>query len=243
MHVKHKRRYTFLVEDHSTAEGAGEIPLHAMPNAVSDSVHAGGLVVTLPKGSEWWRLRPHPATESYSIAAEIGTPPDKAARDNRMTPKGIGAFYGASTEKGARDEVAGYADPAHAASIGRFTTAVPLTVVDLRDVPTVPSLFDPALRHLRPYIEFLHGFVRDVREVADPGDFQNLDYIPTQVMAETMRYDLSADGVLWRSSKDPSVTSCVLFIPPEEVADGGHEGDKTRLVLDPTSIAYLPPPL
>lgn len=48
-------------------------------------------------------------------------------------------------------------------------------------------------------------------EVADPTDKQNLDYVPLQVVAQTFRYDLPVDGILWRSSKDETVTSCVLL--------------------------------
>jgi hypothetical protein len=241
--VKHRRRFTFLTTDHSTTDGAGMLPMHAVPAAVAEAVAEAGLLRILPVGSEWWRIRPHPSTESYSHADELGTPPDAVARDNRMTPKGIGAFYGASTAAGARAEVAGYADPALAGSIGRFATIVALTVVDLRDLPGVPSLFDPNRRHLRAPIQFLYGFVKDATEVADPSDAQNLDYVPTQVVAETFRYDLRVDGILWRSSKDPFVASCVLFVPSTEVADLGSEMENTKLVLDPTTVKSISAPL
>lgn len=241
--VKHQRRFTFLTTDHSTADGAGMIPMHAMPSAIADVVDEVGLVTDLPVDTVWWRIRPHPHTESYSSAADLGTPPDSVARDNRMTPKGIGAFYGASTAAGARAEVAGYADPAHDGSIGKFSTTAPLTVVDLRDLPDYPSLFDADRRHLRAPIEFLYGFVKDATEVADPTDKQNLDYVPTQVVAETFRYDLPVDGILWKSSKDPSVTSCVLFISSTEVTAQGSETTSTRLVLDPATVGHIDAPL
>lgn len=241
--VKHRRRFTFLTTDHSSVDGAGMVPMHAMPSAIAGAVQEAGLLTTLPAGTEWWRIRPHPNAESYSSAAALGTPPDTVARDNRMTPKGIGAFYGASTAVGARAEVAGYADPTHAGSIGKFVTTVGLVVVDLRNLPDYPSLFDADRRHLRAPIEFLYGFVKDVTQVADPTDKQNLDYVPTQVVAETLQYDLPADGVLWNSSKDESVTSCVLFVPSSEVAELGSETDGKRLVLDPASVGRVEAPL
>lgn len=79
--------------------------------------------------------------------------------------------------------------------------------------------------------------------MADPTDKQNLDYVPTQVVAETFRYDLPVDGVLWRSSKDPSVTSCVFFISADEVTEQGGETSSTRLVLDPASVDHIEAPL
>jgi hypothetical protein len=89
----------------------------------------------------------------------------------------------------------------------------------------------------------LYGFVKDATEVADPTDKQNLDYVPTQVVAETFRYDLPVNGVLWRSSKDKTVTSCVLFISSTEVTELGSETDSTRLVLDPASVGHIDAPL
>jgi hypothetical protein len=91
--VKHRRRFTFLATDPSTADGAGALAMHAVPAAIATAVAEANLIQELPAGSEWWRIRPHPSTESYSTAADLGTPPDAVARDNRMTPKGIGAFY------------------------------------------------------------------------------------------------------------------------------------------------------
>lgn len=241
--VKHSRRYTFLVTDHSTADGAGSLPMHSIPAAIAEAVDEVGLVKVLPGGTPWWRLRPHPAVESYTSAADIGTPPDSIARDNRMTPKGIGAFYGASSGLGARAEVAGYADPEFHGSMGCFRTTFDLSVVDLRNPPPVPSLFDPGRRHLRAAIQFLRRFVEDATQIADPSDTQNLNYVPTQVIAETFRYELGVDGILWRSSKDPSVTSSVLFVPSTRVADLGSEEPSTQLVLDPATVVSVSPPL
>lgn len=246
--VKHKRRFTFLVTDYSTATGAGEIPMHAIPSMVAEAVETARLVKPLAAKSEWWRVRVHDAGQTYTSAADLGTPPDKVARDNRMSPKGIGAFYGASTLAGARAEVSAYARPVDEGAVGRFVTTTPLEIVDLRDLPAVPSLFDPERRHLRAPIYFLHGFVKDVTEVADPTDKQNLDYVPTQVVAETLRYALTGasgpvTGVLWRSSKDPSLTSCVLFVSSADVADLGSETGTTKLVLDTATVKRLAAPL
>lgn len=241
--VKHHRRFTFLTTDHSMAAGAGEIPMHAVPAAITQAVAEAGLVKELSTGSEWWRLRPHPATESYSSAADLGPPPDILAQDNRMTPKGMGAFYGASTEAGARAEVRGYAREDQDGSSGKFLTATPLTIIDLRNLPNAPSLFDARRRNLRATISFLHDFVENVTQVADPSDSQNLDYVPTQVVAETLRYTLATDGIIWRSSKNRDVSSCVLFISNTEVSEQGTGGERTRLLLDPSTVTRVDAPL
>jgi hypothetical protein len=160
-----------------------------------------------------------------------------------MSPKGIGAFYGASTAVGARKEVAGYASPGQEATVGLFTQLTDLTVVDLRDLPSIPSLFDPDKRHLRGPIEFLRDFVKDVTEVAKPEDTHNLEYIPTQVIAEHLRFDLPADGILWRSSKDPDVDVVVLFLSNAEMCNAGSCDTNSRLRLEPETTRRLEPPL
>ena len=245
--VRHHRRYTFFMSDDSTADGAGELPMHNVLTAVAEAVEVADLVASLPAGTKWWRARVHDPGKSYTLAKDIGSPPAEIAKDNRMSPKGISVFYGASTEKGAQDEVAGYAKPTQEATAGCFASTLSLTVVDLREPPSVPSLF-ASNRHLRAPTQFLHAFIADVTKVADPSDEQNLDYVPTQIVAEYFCQALEGDdgavhGVLWRSSKDPGVTSCVLFIPSEEVADMGAETPTTRLVLDPSTVTELPAPL
>ncbi|MEV4900671.1 HEPN-associated N-terminal domain-containing protein [Citricoccus sp. NPDC055426] len=242
-YVKTRRRFTFLTPEADPTLGAGDIPLHAVPAAVVRSVQHSGLTIVSPAGSTWWRARVHPADEAHKTAKEIGTPPSEHARDNRMTPTGIGAFYGASTLHGARAEVAGYAEADHDATVGQFTQLTDLTFIDLRDWPPVPSLFDDRARHLRGARTFMHDFITDVTKVADPSDTQNLDYIPTQIIAEHLRYDLPVDGILWRSTKDRDVTVCVLFLDNDAMADCDDTNEQSHLGLDPMSVTHISGPL
>lgn len=199
--VKHRRRYTFLVRDDSESFGAGEITMDAVPAALARAVDTAGQVRVLPQGRQWWRVRVHQPGESYSTASEIGSPPDRHARDNRMTAKGMGAFYGASTADGALAEVSGYADSNDAGTLGLFELVHDISVVDLTATQQIPSLFDAEQRHRRAAVSFMHDFVENVRAIADPSDHQNLNYIPTQVIAEFFRYQLVGDA-------DRSVASC-----------------------------------
>jgi hypothetical protein len=100
----------------------------------------------------------------------------------------------------------------------------------------------------------MSDFLEDVTKIADPSDTQNLDYIPTQVIAEYFRYGLSGDagpvqGILWRSSKDPTVTSCIIFAAQDLMTDhhsrvGAAIGDADPLmVLISGSVQTFPAPL
>ncbi len=240
-YVKHQRRYTFLIAEEDRTLGAGELQIDRVPFAVSDAVEAANRLLTLPVGSEWWRGRPHAkSSDCWSSAHDLAAPPEKFAKDNRMSAKGVSAFYGASTRAGARAEIAGYTS--EAADIGLFRTTVELAVVDLRHPPEIPSLFSPE-RYRRAATRFLHSFVADISKTADPSDEQVLDYIPTQIIVEFFRHLLSVGersvaGVLWRSSKDPSVDCCVLFVPNEATADEAMVDASSQLVMVDASIVH-----
>lgn len=247
-YVKHRRRYTFLVRDTSPSRGAAEISMEAMPAALAGAVETAGQVRVLPAGTTWWRVRVHEVGQRHQSAAALGSPPDAVAKDNRMSPKGIGAFYGASSPAGAQAEVAGYADPAHEGTLGEFRLLRDISVVDLTTVDDVPSLYDASRRHERAPIAFMRGFVGDVTRIADPSDWQNLDYIPTQVVAEYLRYEVSGPagpvrGILWRSSKNSAVVNCVIFAASEEMSDAGTSSLDSVLELDPASVRRIPAPL
>lgn len=166
-----------------------------------------------------------------------------------MTAAGISAFYGASTRQVAIDEVLGYADADAVLTVARFETSRPASVLDLVDLPTVPSLFDPDNRHRRAAITFLRDFAVDVAKISDPDDKQHLDYVPTQIVAEYLRYHLGqqVDGIRWRSTKNPAETSTVLFVDHDdcvETTPGWQhaEPDGTlRLGMDPATVERVDP--
>lgn len=247
-YVKHRRRYTFLVRDTSSSYGAGEIEMDGVPAALAAAVEAAGQIRVLEAGTQWWRVRVHKPGETYGSASELGSPPDTHAKDNRMTAKGMGAFYGATTDAVARAEVAGYAEPTDEGTIGHFTLLRDITVVDLTSAADVPSLFDAERRHERAPIAFMRDFVDDVARVAEPDDKQNLDYVPTQIVAEYFRYQLHGPagpvaGILWRSSKNLSVTNCVIFAANEQMADSGMATDSDLIELEPASVRVIAAPL
>jgi hypothetical protein len=246
-YVKHQRRFTFLASDGPPPVG-GELSMSAMPAALSRAAGDAGTIRMLSAGTQWWRIRPHDPGETHQMAKDLGTPPDIVAKDNRMSPKGIGAFYGASTAAGARAEVAGYAAEGSDGTAGQFTLRHDIAVVDLSSLQDVPSLFDPLNRHRRAAAIFMRDFVRDVSAVASPSDQQNLDYIPTQIVAEHFRYnlrhaDVPVTGLLWASSKDRTVQNCVIFASNDRMSDLGSADDSSVLELNPESVEVIPAPL
>lgn len=242
-YVTEKHQGLPLTERPGDMLDAGALALESVPQAVADAIVDSDNLFTFQAGTEWWRARVHPPTENYSTAADIGTPPDQYARGNRMSAAGTGAFYGASTLAGAQAEVAGYAGPTDAATVGQFTQLIDLRLVDLRDFPEVPSLFDEDNRHRRPARRFMHDFITDVTRVADPADPDQLQYVPTQLIAAHLRKALGADGICWRSTKDRDVIVSVLFLPNSAMVNAGTTTNSGHLELDPATLTVLSPPL
>lgn len=245
--VINQRRYTFLNHrgsDDGLERDPDAIPLTTMLQLISEAVSAGEFLVTLPAGTTWWRGRPHPEHQFYSSAKDLGSPPKHFARDNRMSPKGIGAFYGADSPQCARAEVAAYAKDAGVITMAEFRLCRPAKMLDLRRPPSLPSLFDPDKRDRRPFIRFLRDFVRDVVKTAEPSDIQNLDYIPTQIVAEHLRFDLVAtadelDGIMWRSSQYPSGIACVIFAGNAQMGEPSNVGKDTILAISPETVVRV----
>lgn len=253
-HVMHKKRFTFLLPDVHAQEQRdyGEIPPEDMLAALARTIHAAGLTRTLPAGTCLVRARVHSADKQPVTALELGAPPREHAKANRMTPAGISGFYAAMTEDCALTEVRGYAKPADAITIGTFTTARDLSVLDLTDLPPLPSIFDEEGRALRAPVRFLRGFAVDVARVARPDDLEHLDYVPTQVVAEYLheRFSLEdearspIDGIVWNSSRSDGQQSLVLFIGPDscvEERDGWAENPASWVALRGGSVRTVDP--
>lgn len=233
-YTTHVSRYMFHLPspDAEQQREDGEIPPHEMLMTLAQTIKNGDLTRVLPEGTRWVRSRPHSSAEYFVTAKDLGSPPPRAAKSNRMTAGGISAFYGAKTHAGALAEVTGYTADDYA-TVGTWAAARPMLVIDLVDLPNVPSLFDPDQRHRRSDLLFLHGFAADVRRPAKPDDKEHLDYVPTQIVAEYFRQLIQDDdgnpamGVLWRSAIDPTVTNCVLFVDNmgcvEQTAEWKHE--------------------
>jgi hypothetical protein len=92
-----------------------------------------------------------------------------------------------------------------------------LRFLDLTNIPNLPSIFDPERRAERPNIMFLWSFKEDLVKPPHGDKFEHVDYVPTQVFTEYIRYLYSDtrgnhfDGILYPSRKLPDHTNCVIF--------------------------------
>lgn len=221
--VKHHTRYLFLRERGDPGwQHPDDIPPAEMLNELGKEVDKVGMVRFLPAGTELFRVRVHPIGEAYDDAPNLGAPPREFARGaNRMSPAGIPMFYAALDPDTALAETV---DPTRTvgmvATLGTWVCGEDVSVLDLTSVGPVPSLYSEERRHLREATRFLRSFTDEVSAPIGLG-LEQIDYVPTQVVTEYFRVAFETEdgtrplGMLYRSSRTPGGTACVLFFGPE----------------------------
>ena len=99
-------------------------------------------------------------------------------------------------------------------------------------MPDAPSIFDGVEANLeRPAITFLHEFVADLTKPIVKDGSEHVEYVPSQVVTEYVRYRLVGKigepilGIRYRSARVQNGVGCVLFFAQEDLQDpyGDHE--------------------
>jgi HEPN/RES N-terminal domain 1/RES domain len=240
MTVKHERRFTFSsIQKRETEFDEDDIPVGKMLAAVCDCIRDAELIKVVPKGKNIWRVRVHAAGLTLSEDHELGPPPlEKAQQANRMSPSGVVMFYGAEDFETACAETV---DPDRAS--GKRVTGVQfhsvreLRLLDLVDLPEVPSLFHLGLFDHRNTLIFLRHFATDLAAPVGRDGREHIEYVPTQAFSEFVRYELRADdgspihGIRYRSAANER-TCYVLFCTRDECVSRHSQPRKAERWLE-----------
>jgi RES domain len=153
----------------------------------------------------------------------LGPPSPEFAKQNRMSPAGIVMTYVSEEAATALDETA---DEPGTYAIGQFRTLRDITILDLAQLPPIPSLFAeiPDTLEYDPHeaLIFLHRLAEDISRLIERDDRVHIEYVPTQVVTEFLRTakmpdKRRLDGIRYRSSRRSRGTSLVLFADPRNV--------------------------
>lgn len=226
--VKHHTRYLFLQELDPERYQQIISPGEMLAN-LGQLFQEFELFSELPQSTNLFRARVYSGRRPVT-AAELGTAPREAAvYPNRMSPAGISMFYAARDEVTAVLET--YDPQVHQdqeIAIARFINNRPLAMLNLVELPALPSQFDRQQRHEHPRIAFLRAFERDLTKAVDRTTKAHTEYVPTQVVTEFVRHRLRTpagepiDGILYRSSRCRESIAIVIFANPE------HCGPRTE---------------
>jgi hypothetical protein len=188
-----------------------------------------GLIRKIRAGTKLFRARGHDAGTTYVLAKDLGPPPvEKAKTAGRMNAPGIVAFYGAQEKNTALAEATGK----HTMfSVAEFETVTELSVVDLTNLPRVPSIFESGPRES---LRFLRHFTQEVSQPFEPDAEIHIEYTPTQVDSEFLRHRLKDDqgkpiqGLICGSAKCAGTSNIALFMESSEVEGVRTESWKKR---------------
>jgi hypothetical protein len=225
--VKHQRRYTFWYckDDVEDVSHPDYLPPADMLAEVESVIKNLKLVKDFPVGTSIWRLQLHPKGESLSDPKRFTPPPiDLAIQANRMSPPGVPMFYGSDDFETAQLELIDPSSPEakdKLVSGAQFRNLVPLNLLDLTSIPSLPSYFSHKGPFRRHYIHFLNKFVEDLSEPIKKDGRQHIEYVPTQVFTEFVRHIMKGPngvpvhGIRYSSSINGK-PCCVIFATQEE---------------------------
>ncbi|CAM4183635.1 HEPN-associated N-terminal domain-containing protein [Mycobacterium senriense] len=210
-----------------------------------------GLVRQLPPGTGFYRGR---LCENPDLlnrhSDDLGPAPPKKAAANRMSPAGVALFYASGDPQTAVAEIAGHGvEPL--AVIGKFTNTRGLRILDLTSSPAPISPFCLEKREHARMGRFLSSFVRYIAAPVIPDGRQHVEYAPTQLLTEYLRWvpEPKLDGIALPSAQTENCTY-VLFFSRSECAtlgdpaaeydvDDPFDGDvgaEPALALDPETV-------
>lgn len=226
--VKHRNRYLFFHP--GEPDDLELMPPSTMLDKIGGLIAHCGLLRRFEPGMSLFRVRRHRADNCpQKTAEELGPPPAKRAiYSNRMSPAGVPMFYAALDDQTALAETLSRSgDSEDKATIAVFETTSHLVLLDLRKLPRVPSVFDPSdeASFSRPGLIFLHGFVRDLTKPVEKSGTEHVEYAPSQVVTEYVRFRLhrkageAVAGILYPSAVRTGV-GCVLFIDSDDIRNG-----------------------
>jgi hypothetical protein len=222
--IKHETRFLFFRDE----KGDDGEPFLVRPTEMLDELGQAitqcGLVTQLPSGTRLYRVRGHEAGETYSDGSSLGPPQEHQARSaGRMNAPGIVVAYASLDEGTALAEATG--EFPHW-SVGEFELLRDIQVVNLTEIPNVPSIFEDGPRES---LQFLHRFAQDVSQPFTPDLEIHVEYTPTQVVSEYLRHrfrdqaNKPVRGILYGSAKAACKKNIALFMGAGEV-----EGYKTE---------------
>lgn len=236
--VKHEMRYFFSTRNTGAGDGDDMTAVQLL-KAVSDLGQDQPAVWPAPCPTPLFRARmatsEHEAAQ-WSHASDLGPPPPEWATSSRMSPAGISMFYGATDRATAIAEAGAHAAQRFTVT-GEFTPTREIRLIDLTNLPELPSIFDANAHREFFVIRFLQRFIHDLTLPVELDGREHIDYVPTQVFTEYFRYAFptQVDGLMFRSTQGPG-NNVALFFGPQFCADKGDETEDTRLTLDPRTV-------
>lgn len=212
--VQYESRFVFLSTTEHASDHPDDMTTIQLLHRLEEIIVENDMLLRVPAGREFWRGRladdPSKIGE-YNTAGALGAPPRDRVSNSRMSPAGISMFYGSDDIDTVVAEIGAHSTNRYAI-VGAFKTIRDLTLLNLADLPPVPSPYHDTGRAAYFDLVFVHAFARDLGKPIIFDGREHIEYVPTQVVTEYLRYVMpqSVDGILFRSAQNGGV-NCVIF--------------------------------
>jgi hypothetical protein len=220
--IKHRTRFFF--SEHAGLDGE-ESP-HRILERIYPLIVKTGLIKRVDAGISLYRCRVRKPSDEWVVDMKaMGAPPESVATAGRMNPAGIAYLYAARERPTALAEVVGR--PPFRIAVGEFKTTRALYVVDLSELPAMPSPFDPSKISEREALLFLQSFAEEISRPVGKDGAEHIDYVPSQVaceyFAQVVRQKSNdheqIDGLSYVSAVMPGGRNLVLFPTDRGIAN------------------------
>lgn len=218
--VKHEQRYFFGRRTTAAQKDVDdEIQPAELLERILRLVTSLDLVRQIDDSVDLYRVRLVKEDESLETLKEMGPPPTKKAGAGRLNPAGISYCYLTLERETGLAEV--ISRPPCRAAVGRLRVRRSVRLVDLSDLPPLPSIFDSSQRDLREHLIFLQQFVNEIAKPIAKDGREHVNYVPSQIVSEFMALpshpDSSPfDGILFPSAVRNGGNNVALF-PPRDL--------------------------
>lgn len=208
--VSKKRRFTFLASPEYISIVQEDGKKENILSVLRSLIIKEGLVVKLNSDTKLYRARRVDDIRKNYEFKDITSPPDASAFPNRMSPAGVSMFYASFEKETAKKECVG--EENQGLIVGEFETKKDLLVIDFTKIPTEISFWMDDWQAN----QFLYHFNEKITKKISPNDKNLLQYVPTQVFTEYLRYMFkdvkgrAIDGMIYGSSKTKE-RNIVLF--------------------------------
>ncbi|WP_084197519.1 HEPN-associated N-terminal domain-containing protein [Solimonas soli] len=210
-HVKHRQRYFFTATERDFGQDIE--PSRLMPELAS-VVSELELIEGMDADTPLFRVRARSPSNTWSMDAEnLGAPPSRRAAAGRMNPPGISYLYLALEPATAAAEIV--RGPPCSLALAHFRTTRPLRLLNLIDLPAIPSIFDYERLREREFLVFLAEFVQAISRPVEKDGAEHIEYVPSQIVCEyfasVFQPDSPLDGLLYPSAVSKGGRNLVLF--------------------------------
>lgn len=215
--VKHRARFVFYYQDIFKEYHLSD-PINILKD-VQKAIQDFELFRQISPLENIYRCRQHSLQNDVKAANDLSSPPDPFCKtNNRMSAIGISMFYGSLNKQVCIDEVINKSDDTKPyLTTGYFNSKKVLNLIDLTNLPPIPSIYDKERNKHRNTIFFLKEFIKDISEPVKSSD-SSIEYVPTQIVTEYIKFNpgLKANGIMYKSSKKNFFENIVLFMNQEE---------------------------